>query len=253
MNERMRGKRKKKEKKKKKEKRSDQPDSSLAHLSSVAMEKERFTARVIAALINGGTISENPQEIETGLSYRAKEFLDNCYRGLEDVIDYHTHLIGTGSCCDSECYVPDRKTIKDHVYGNVLLKASGCSTLTTADDDYVEALKCLVFRKTKHCILAFDRHYKEDGTADLSKTGMYVYYCFSLYSFLISFLFRYTANSWVKKVCDENPDQFIKTCSVSNLSAAWEFFYNLKTLFRSILIVRIAWKSWSFVIKMAVE
>lgn len=48
----------------------------------------------------------------------------------------------------------------------------------------------------KHVLLAFDRHYREDGTVDMKKTKLH------------------TPDKWVWTVCEKHPDVFIPSCSI---------------------------------------
>lgn len=49
-----------------------------------------------------------------------------------------------------------------------MLKSSGCRSESSADEDFIEMLKRCCHGK--HVLLAFDKHYKKDGTVDEEKT-----------------------------------------------------------------------------------
>ncbi len=48
----------------------------------------------------------------------------------------------------------------------------------------------------KHMLLAFDKHYRMDGTVDLKRTTLH------------------TPDDWVHRVCEKHPDVFLPSCSV---------------------------------------
>jgi hypothetical protein len=141
---------------------------------------------------------KEPQLTAT-LSAEAQAFVDSCYQDLseEDLFDYHTHLFGPGKgCCESGCMIPpeDDRDLKMQTVSTVFMKCAGVKSLETGDEDFVKMLRRLVHGK--HILLAFDKHYKEDGSCDLKATTLH------------------TPNSWVEKICNDFPDVFIPSISV---------------------------------------
>lgn len=159
--------------------------------------REAGVLSAVARLITLGVLKHDPILLETDISEDAKKLLIDAYAGLDpnEIVDYHTHLIGKGHCCDSGCFAPDPKSLKDRVFENVMKEISGAESFSSAEEDFVQTLRALVYRG-KHFLLAFDYHYNEAGEIVKEKTGMY------------------TPNDFVWSVCAQYPDLFIPSCSV---------------------------------------
>ena len=149
------------------------------------------------------------------LSVAARALVQECYRDIDptQLFDYHTHLFGTGGgCCESGCLIPkeEDRDLKLATVSTVFMKCAGVRSKETGDDDFgryrkdrdrdrekrkvfkeclitVEMLKRLVHGK--HVLLAFDRHFNEDGSLNEAKTKLhtpdqwYLFY-FQIFSFL---------------------------------------------------------------------
>jgi hypothetical protein len=107
------------------------------------------------------------------LSPDAQALVQKCYQDIDptQLLDYHTHLFGTGGgCCESGCLIPpeEDRDLKLQTVSTVFMKCAGVRSKETGDDDFIEMLKRLVHGK--HVLLAFDRHFREDGTFDKKKT-----------------------------------------------------------------------------------
>jgi predicted TIM-barrel fold metal-dependent hydrolase len=151
-------------------------------------------ARGVARLVKGPTFSNVSM---SQLSVRAAALVEYAFEGLEgqEIVDYHTHVLGTGACCDTGCFCPEADHVIKASFMSILEADSGVSDPTTADRDFVNQLRRLRY-KTKHVLLAFDAHHGEDGTKILAKTGMY------------------TPNEYVARLAAEHPHEFIPACSV---------------------------------------
>lgn len=126
------------------------------------------------------------------------------FRNIDDkrLIDYHVHLVGLGRG-NSGAYVNWRmqslrfplRYLRFMVYRN----AAGITDNSVADSQYVARLLDLV-RKSPHpgryYLLAFDRHYRPDGTIDEQLTTFY------------------TPNAYVRKTADASPDVFLPAVSI---------------------------------------
>jgi hypothetical protein len=55
----------------------------------------------------------HPQLMERKLSDDAHKLIEEAFRGLEgkEIVDYHTHVLGTGCCSDTGCFCPEPDTV----------------------------------------------------------------------------------------------------------------------------------------------
>ncbi len=174
-------------------------------MAAIEAEQRKLASRIakqLASLTKGATFGKLPMASDTTLSSllsrAAMALVEEAFAGFApdaEIVDYHTHIIGKGRCCDTGCFCPDAQNVLKAAFMRVLEADSGVHDPTTADADYVDQLLRLRYRQ-KHVVLAFDAHYREDGTVDLSKTGMM------------------TPNEYVWRLCKEHPEAFIPSCSV---------------------------------------
>lgn len=132
-----------------------------------------------------GFLTNQPstQQDTSALSPGAKALIKSAYKDIDSASqlrDYHTHIVGTGEG-NSGTFVNPKMTSWlhpiDHLKFNIYAKAAGVKDISKADSQYKERLKQLAQNlpvKSKFVLLAFDKHYKADGTADLEKTEFYV-------------------------------------------------------------------------------
>lgn len=129
----------------------------------------------------GGAFSKQPEELEQSASEPARKLVERAFDGIspERVVDYHTHMLALGTSV-SDAFVNPKmlsglsiERLKFRVY----VSATGIKDLANADVEYVARLLRLARSAAPHGkfrILAFDKHYNADGSADLGKTNMYV-------------------------------------------------------------------------------
>jgi predicted TIM-barrel fold metal-dependent hydrolase len=152
----------------------------------------------------GGSSSKRPEELYRGLSPEAAAAVKDAWTGIDPakLLDYHCHMTGNGSggtgnfvnAMMLSWFHPFR-----HLEYEVLLSAAGIKNVERADQEYVERLVSLVRNIPNHgkyCLLAFDKHYRRDGTVDLERTGFYV------------------SNEYVWDVAEKYPDVFRPTMSI---------------------------------------
>ncbi|MGW8193610.1 MAG: amidohydrolase family protein [Desulforhopalus sp.] len=152
----------------------------------------------------GGNFKYEPSQMKENISPKAQQMIENSYRDNKDlpVIDYHTHILGLGTSC-KECFVhPDFhdffspfQRFKFEIY----MSASGITDPQKVDEQYVARLAALIResgKPMKSAILAFDKHYKGDGSVNYDKTQFYV------------------PNSYVYGLSQKYPDIFIPVISV---------------------------------------
>ena len=151
----------------------------------------------------GGAFSREPEELEKSASPGAKNLIGLAYEGIDParLVDYHTHIVGLGTD-DSGAFVSPRTknwlSLERWKY-LVYASASGIKNAEHADQEYVARLVRLargIQRRGKYRILAFDKHYKPDGTVDPDKTNFYI------------------PNEYIFRLTEQYPDVFLPVISV---------------------------------------
>jgi predicted TIM-barrel fold metal-dependent hydrolase len=138
----------------------------------------------------GGAFTHEPSQLKDRLSPKASDLVKKSFEDLDDarLLDYHTHIAGVGSRGTGAFVNPKMRTWAHPLHRlkfEVYLSAAGVEEEEDADDRFVSRLTDLVRhtgRRSRHRILAFDKNYLPDGTANLEKTEFYVpnEYIFSL-------------------------------------------------------------------------
>ena len=151
----------------------------------------------------GGAFSKQPEELEQSASEPARKLVEQAFDGIspERVVDYHTHMLALGTSVSDAFVNPNMlsglgiERLKFRVY----VSATGVKNLDNADVEYVARLVRLARSaapRGKFRILAFDKHYRTDGSVDLGKTSMYV------------------PNRYVVELANKYPDIFLPVISV---------------------------------------
>lgn len=131
----------------------------------------------------GGKFNARPDEWNERLSPKAHELIEKSFQGIdmEKVVDLHAHVAGMGTDHSGLWLNPDMKKWWAHLgkYNrfNVYLSASGVENKNHADAEFVARLVDLqknMPKKIKANILAFDYHYKKDGSIDYKHSEFYV-------------------------------------------------------------------------------
>lgn len=152
----------------------------------------------------GGNVEGEPQGMNQAWSSEAKQLIEAAYRGIDatQLMDYHVHVVGVGAG-NTGLFVNERMRswwhIKDYVRFKIYLSASGITSLKDADQAYVARLVQLIRHMPQHgqyVILAFDKHYREDGSVDLDKTEFYV------------------PNAYIVDLANTYPDLFVPAVSI---------------------------------------
>jgi predicted TIM-barrel fold metal-dependent hydrolase len=138
----------------------------------------------------GGAFTHKPSELKDRLSAKASDLVKRSFEDVDDarLLDYHTHVAGVGSHGSGAFVNPKMRTWHHPMHRlkfEVYLSAAGVDTEEDADSQFVSRLTDLVRHaghRGRHRILAFDKNYLPDGTANLEKTEFYVpnEYVFSL-------------------------------------------------------------------------
>lgn len=151
-----------------------------------------------------GAFQHDPAAATAGLSPDARRLVDESFRDIPPgaARDYHTHLLtldtsATGGYVNVEKLTWRRPIAR--LQTAIYMSAAGIEDLDRADAQYLERLMGLI-RSTpnhgKHFLLAFDQHYRPDGTVDRERSEFYV------------------PNDYVWEVCQKHPDLFIPVISV---------------------------------------
>ena len=129
----------------------------------------------------GGAYTRPPEELETTGSPAAKKLIDEAFAGLDPsrLVDFHTHIVAIGTTVPDAFVNPKMRRgislyrVKFLIYAS----AAGITKLENADRVYIDRLVHLaraIKGHGKFRILAFDKHYRSDGTVNLAKTSIYV-------------------------------------------------------------------------------
>jgi len=151
-----------------------------------------------------GAFQGEPEDLEKNISIGAKKLIENAFEGIDSsrLTDFHTHIngINTGK---TGCFVNKKMRsfwhIKEYLRFKVYLSALGVKDDENADRKAVERLVRLIRNikgHGKYQILAFDKHYRKDGSVDMDNTE---FYCPNFYAY---------------KLAEEFPDVFIPAISV---------------------------------------
>lgn len=108
---------------------------------------------------------------------------------------------GTGCCVNREFWAGRMKKV---LTGLVYMSAGGVDDLRSADQHYIRRLCRLARAKAgRHVLLAFDKHYRLDGSVDDERTEFY------------------TPNGYIFDLCRRYSDIFIPSCSVHPYRSDW--------------------------------
>jgi predicted TIM-barrel fold metal-dependent hydrolase len=152
----------------------------------------------------GGASSHQPAELRDRASPAAADLVKRAFADVDSrrLVDYHTHMVGLGVGGTGNLVNPAMRTWTyplKHLKFLVYASGSGITDFADADRQFVRRLADQVRHIEGHGryrLLAFDQHYRPDGTVDPAKTEFY------------------TSNEYVFGLAAEFPDLFIPTMSV---------------------------------------
>jgi predicted TIM-barrel fold metal-dependent hydrolase len=128
-----------------------------------------------------GAFKHQPEELKDGLSTKSADLIKRAFDDIDPsrLRDYHTHVAGIGKGTDA--FVNPKMLSWRHplhrLKFKVYLSAAAVTDVEQADSQIVERLTRLITNidgHGKHRLLAFDKNYNRDGTANLAKTEFYV-------------------------------------------------------------------------------
>jgi predicted TIM-barrel fold metal-dependent hydrolase len=152
----------------------------------------------------GGAFNHKPEQLKDSLSSKASDLIKHAFEDIdpERLIDHHTHLAGIGTS-NTGAFINSKMRSWAHPFHHlkfkVYLSAAGVEDVENADVQLVQRLVGLIkhiAHHGKHRLLAFDKNYRPDGSANLEKTEFYV------------------PNEYVFSLTEQNPDLFIPNISV---------------------------------------
>ena len=153
----------------------------------------------------GGAFTHKPQELSSRISQLASDLIKRAFEDVdpERLVDHHVHIAGLGAN-GSGAFVNAKMRTWKHPFQRLKFKVYMSSARAdderTADAQLVQRLADLVENiphHGKHRLLAFDKHYRPDGTVNLEKTEFY------------------TPNEYVFRLAEQHPDKFVPNVSVN--------------------------------------
>lgn len=151
----------------------------------------------------GGAFTRRPEELAQKLSAKASDVVKRAFDDIDPqrLIDHHVHVAGLGA---GGTFVNRKMRTWVHPFHRlkfkVYMSSAGANDENRADTQLVERLASLVSHirnHGKHRLLAFDKHYRGDGSVNLEKTEFYV------------------PNEYVFELAERYPDMFVPNISVN--------------------------------------
>src|SRR6266545_4165435 len=151
-----------------------------------------------------GAFTHEPEEIKQ-ISTKARDLIRRAFKDIDSarLLDYHTHIAGIGNGTNGTFVNPKMRTWRHPFHKikfKIYLSAGAVNDVERSDAQIVERLTRLVENiegHGRHRLLAFDKHYRRDGTTNLAKTEFYV------------------PNDYVFDLAAEHPDLFEPVISVN--------------------------------------
>ena len=153
----------------------------------------------------GGAYTRKPDELHDRLSQKSHDMIKRAFADVDPqrLVDHHVHIAGIGTG-GTNTFVNAKMHTWAHPFHRlkfkVYMSSAGIQDEQHGDAQFVERLASLVSNITahgKHRLLAFDKHYRRDGTVDLEKTEFYV------------------PNEYVFELANSYPDMFLPNISVN--------------------------------------
>lgn len=151
-----------------------------------------------------GAFTQQPEALKDCIGRKAGDLIKRSFDDIDParLVDYHTHVAGLGKGTDA--FVNPKMLTWRHPFNRlkfkVYLSAGAVTDVQNADAQIVERLVRLISNiegHGKHRLLAFDKNYNRDGTANPGKTEFYV------------------PNDYVFALAEKQPDCFEPVISVN--------------------------------------
>lgn len=153
----------------------------------------------------GGAFTKQPEDLNSSLSVKASDLIKRAFDDIDSakLVDHHVHIAGLG-VGGTNAFVNSKMLTWRHPFHRLKLKvymsSSGVADEAKADPQAAARLRRLVESikdHGKHRLLAFDKHYRSDGSFNLEKTEFYV------------------PNEYVFELAKLHPDLFVPNISVN--------------------------------------
>lgn len=153
----------------------------------------------------GGAFTKQPEELSSKLSVKASDLVKRAFDDIDPgkLVDHHVHIAGLGAG-GTNAFVNRKMLTWRHPFHRLKLKvymsSAGVADEDNADPQAVTRLASLVANikdHGKHRLLAFDKHYRRDGSVNLEKTEFYV------------------PNEYVFALAERYPELFVPNISVN--------------------------------------
>ncbi|HEU4873249.1 MAG TPA: amidohydrolase family protein [Pyrinomonadaceae bacterium] len=153
----------------------------------------------------GGAFTRQPEELDRKLSVESSDLVKRAFDDIdsEKLVDHHVHVAGLG-VGGTNTFVNAKMRTWRHPFHRlkfkVYMSSAGAVDEDKADTQVIDRLVRLVGHirgHGKHRLLAFDKHYRRDGSVNLEKTEFYV------------------PNEYVFELAERHPDLFIPNISVN--------------------------------------
>ena len=147
----------------------------------------------------GGAFKRNPHELHDSLSQKARDLIKRAFDDLDPqlLVDHHIHIAGIRT---AGMFVNAKMRTWAHPFHRlkfkVYMSSAGIQHEQHGDTEFFDRLKSLA-NYGKHRLLAFDKHYRRDGSVNLEKTEFYV------------------PNEYVFDLAARQPDMFLPNASVN--------------------------------------
>ena len=153
----------------------------------------------------GGAFTKQPEELNSKLGVKASDLIKRAFDDIDSsrLIDHHVHIAGLG-VGGTEAFVNPKMLTWRHPFHRLKLKVY-MSSAGVADEDKADSqasarltsLVASIKDHGKHRLLAFDKHYRRDGSVNLEKTEFYV------------------PNEYVFELAQRHPELFVPNISVN--------------------------------------
>jgi predicted TIM-barrel fold metal-dependent hydrolase len=153
----------------------------------------------------GGAFTKQPEELSSRLSAKASDLVKRAFDDIDSakLVDHHVHIAGLG-IGGTNAFVNPKMLTWRHPFHRLKLKvymsSAGVADEDNADPQAATRLASLVANikdHGKHRLLAFDKHYRSDGSVNLDKTEFYV------------------PNEYVFALAERYPELFVPNISVN--------------------------------------
>ena len=153
----------------------------------------------------GGAFTKQPEDLNSTLGVKAADLIKRAFDDIDSskLVDHHVHVAGLG-VGGTNAFVNSKMLTWRHPFHRLKLKvymsSAGVADEEQADPQAIARLTRLVASikdHGKHRLLAFDKHYRSDGTVNLEKTEFYV------------------PNEYVFELAERHPELFVPNISVN--------------------------------------